>query len=112
MEIEISKSDAKNVLPLIIIYIMSSPFLFIYIVIHSLSFKDEYYSSIYQCEKNINVYVYSRGAMSSFEYAIGKEYEFFSVDDIINVSYSKKEDIDDDTFHEVLEKYNCSLVGD
>lgn len=66
----------------------------------------------YYCENNFEVYSYSLGAMDSFHYSIGKHYEFLSIDDIIYISYNKRNEVSKEDYDNYLKSHSCRLVSD
>lgn len=106
------------ILATLIVSIFFLPLYFAFLLSFGTSISEEkgrndiYSHTHYSCENNYEVYSFSQGAMDGFHYSIGKHYEFLAIDDIIYISYSKRNEVSQVKYENYLNTHNCKLVGD
>lgn len=94
------------------------PLYFIFLFTVGGSFNEEserndiYEDMHYYCDKNVEVYSFSAGAMDSFHYSIGKYYDILHIDGIIDITYNKRREVSQLKYDKYLKNNNCTLVGD
>lgn len=123
--ITIFNAIKKQSLKTIILSILAVIFLFKYffyiilfimfVLYNKLTYEEDsdiYYDTYYYCENNYEAYVYSAGAFDSFHYSVGKHYEIFNIDGIINVSYRERNETTKENYEEFIRNNKCTLVGD
>lgn len=102
----------------LILSVFFLPFFFIFLMCFGTSISEEsgrsdiYEDMHYYCENNYEVYSYSKGAMDSFHYSIGKHYEFLDIDGIIYISYNERNEVSNEAYNDYLNTHRCKLVGD
>lgn len=74
--------------------------------------NDIYEDTHYYCENHFEAYSYSAGATDSFHYSIGKHYEIIDLDDILYITYNKRNETSQQEYENYIKNYNCILVGD
>lgn len=93
-------------------YISLFIIIFSYVKLSDDGYNDIYHDTYYYCKNNYEAYVYSAGALDSFHYSIGKHYEIFNIDGIINVSYRERNETSKEKYEEFIKNNKCNLVGD
>ena len=102
----------------LIISIFFLPLFFIFLICFGTKMEEEserrdiYKDTHYYCENNYEVYSYSAGAMDKYHYSIGKHYEILDINDIIYISYNKRNEVSRDEYNNYLKKHKCKLIGD
>lgn len=91
------------------------PLYFIILIIFGSSLDNKnniYEDTHYYCNNHYEIYIYSSGAMDSSHYIIGVHYELLNIDDIINITYRKGNEVSLKEYSDYLNKNNCKLVGE
>ena len=74
--------------------------------------QDIYEDMHYYCENNYEVYGYSMGAMDKMHYSIGKHYDILNINDIIYITYNKRNEVSQEKYDKYLDTHKCTLVGE
>ncbi len=91
------------------------PLTFIFLLLYSgldgtKSMHDVYSDTHYICENDYEIYSFSMGAMDGFHYSVGKYHEFLRIDDILEISYRKRNETTQEIYEEFLENNDCMLA--
>ena len=117
----IKKQSPKTIILFILAVIFLFKYLFyiilfiMFVLYNKLTYEEDsdiYYGTYYYCENNYEAYVYSAGVFDSFHYSVGKHYEIFNIDGIINVSHRERNETTKENYEEFIKNNKCTLVGD